>query len=384
VTERKILEAQLLQAQKMEAVGTLAGGVAHDFNNILMALMGYANLIQLKMKQDDPMRVYVDQMVACTGKAANLTQSLLAFSRKQLMELKPCKINSLVMDVEKLLRTLLPEDIVLTLSLGSDTTIMADMTQIDQVLMNLAANARDAMLKGGELRIETARMKIGEDFKKFYGYGNPGSYAIVSVSDTGMGMNETTREKIFEPFYTTKDVGKGTGLGLSIVYGIIKQHNGFINVYSEPDAGTTFRIYIPEAKTRATEEQHTGDSAEGGTETILFAEDNPDIRRIAKETLVMSGYTLIEAVDGEDAVGKFMEHRNEIDLLILDVVMPNKNGKEAYDEIAAVQPDIKTLFISGHTGDVLLSKGVQGEFNYVPKPFSPRTLLAKIREVLDK
>lgn len=384
VTERKTLEAQLLQAHKMEAIGTLAGGVAHDFNNILMALMGYANLVQLKMRQNDPIRVYVDQMVACTGKAANLTQSLLAFSRKQLMELKPCKINALVVDVEKLLRTLLPEDIVFALSLGTDTTIMADMTQIDQVLMNLAANARDAMPKGGELRIETARIKIGDDFKRFYGYGKPGTYAVVSVSDTGMGMNEKTREKIFEPFYTTKAVGKGTGLGLSIVYGIIKQHNGFVNVYSEPNAGTTFRIYIPEAKTRTTKKERAGDKVEGGTETILFAEDNPDIRRIAKETLAMSGYTLIEAVDGQDAVEKFMEHRDKIDLLVLDVVMPNKNGKEAYDEITAVQPDIKTLFISGHTGDVILSKGIHGEFNYVPKPFSPRTLLAKIREVLDK
>jgi PAS domain S-box-containing protein len=386
VTGRRSLEAQLLQAQKIEAIGTLAGGVAHDFNNILMALMGYANLLQMKMGQNDPSRVYVDNILASTAKAANITQSLLAFGRKQVMELKPHKINALLRDVEKLLNRLLPEDIGFKVFLGADATIMADMTQITQVLMNLATNARDAMPKGGDLRIETACVEIHGEFKRAHGFGEPGKYALVSVADTGTGMDEKTKERIFEPFFTTKEVGKGTGLGLSIVYGIVKQHNGYITVESEQGKGTVFRIYLPEVKAEvAPETKEAQPDLQGGTETILLAEDNLDIRRVTSHTLAMSGYTVIEAADGRGAVEKFREHQDEIKLVILDVVMPEKNGKEAYEEMRTMRHDVKALFMSGYTSDVVLDKGVFAKaFDYIAKPIAPNELLHKVRSILDR
>ena len=262
-------------------------------------------------------------------------------------------------------------------------TIMADMTQIDQVLMNLATNARDAMPKGGRLRIETREVEIDSEFMRIHGYGKPGPYALISVSDTGTGMDATTQEKIFEPFFTTKEVGKGTGLGLSIVYGIAKQHGGYINAYSEPGLGTTFRIYLPVISVEACTAQPSPIDAKGGSETILLAEDNPETRSIAGEILRMSGYTVIEAVDGRDAVEKFVKHGDSIGLLILDVVMPVKNGKEAYDEIKALRPRMKALFMSGYTGDVLVTKDLSHEgVEYVQKPLSPKQLLRKVREVL--
>jgi signal transduction histidine kinase len=244
------LEAQLLQTRKMEAIGALAGGVAHDFNNILMGLMGYANLLQIKMGRNDPLRAYVDKILACTGKAAGITQNLLAFCGKQAAALKPHNVSAIVRDVEKVLQRLLPEDIRLTVVYGDDVHVMADLTHIEQVLVNVTTNARDAMPKGGDLRIETTRIELDQEFRRTHGYGAPGTYSVLSVADTGTGMDEATKEKIFEPFYTTKEPGKGTGLGLSIVYGIIRQHGGFINVRSQPDKGTIFRIYLPEARTK--------------------------------------------------------------------------------------------------------------------------------------
>ena len=385
VTERRTLQAQLLQSQKMEAIGTLAGGVAHDFNNILMALMGYSNLLQMKMDKNDPLRAYVDQIVASTGKAANLTQSLLAFGRKQRIELKPCEINAIVKEIANLLGRLLPEDIELSLELGEGLVVMADSAQIDQVLINLATNARDAMPRGGRLKIETREAIIDSDFVRLYKYGREGRYALLSVSDTGTGMDARTQEKIFEPFFTTKETGRGTGLGLSIVYGIVKQHDGYITVYSEPDRGTVFRIYFPMGKEKVRMIRRTVEPVQGGTETILFAEDNADIRKLATDVLRASGYTVIEAEDGQDAVEKFAMHRDRIALLILDVVMPRKNGKEAYDEVIRMKQDIRALFMSGYTGDVVLDKGVREDaFDYVSKPLSPNDLLRKVREMLDK
>jgi PAS domain S-box-containing protein len=385
VTGRRSLEAQLLQAQKIEAIGTLAGGVAHDFNNILMVLMGYANLLQMKMGQNDPSRVYVDQILASTAKAANITQSLLAFGRKQVMEMKPHKITTIVKDVEKLLRRLMPEDIGLTIKLGDDATIMADMTQIDQVLINLATNARDAMPNGGRVVIETGRVVIDEEFRRTYGYGKPGFYALLSVNDTGIGMDGKTKERIFEPFFTTKEVGKGTGLGLSIVYGIVKQHNGYINVSSRPGGGSTFLLYLPEVKEKPRETKSAVREAKGGSETLLLAEDNADIRAVMSDILKMSGYTVIEAADGRDAVEKFSEHQSEIKLIILDVVMPEKNGKEAYEEIRTMRHDVKALFMSGYTADVVLDKGVFGKtLDYIAKPIAPNELLHKVRNILDR
>lgn len=253
VTERKNLQAQLLQAQKMEAIGTLAGGVAHDFNNILMAIMGYAGLMQTKIPEDHPLRTYIQEINNCTGKAANVTRSLLAFSRKQTMQLQPHSTNAILRDIEKLLKRLVPEDVKFTVSLHEDVTIMADVAQIDQVLINLISNSKDAMPKGGALHIETKAVELGKEFRQAHGFGRPGRYAMVSVADRGTGMDEATQKKIFEPFFTTKEVGKGTGLGLSIVYGIIKQHGGYITVSSHPGEGTTFEIYLPAVKTAGSE-----------------------------------------------------------------------------------------------------------------------------------
>jgi two-component system, cell cycle sensor histidine kinase and response regulator CckA len=385
VTERKNLQSQLLQAQKMEAIGTLAGGVAHDFNNILTAIMGYAGLIASRIRDDDEARSYVNQIQDCTSKAANVTRSLLAFSRKQTMQLQPHSMNMILRDLEKLLRRLVPEDVILTISLDEDVTIMADMTQIDQVLMNLISNAKDAMPKGGELRVEARAAEIGQAFRQTHGFGEPGRYAMISVTDTGSGMDKATRKKIFEPFFTTKEVGKGTGLGLSIVYGIIKQHSGYVTVSSEQGRGTTFEIYLPAVKMNIPETKQAHAPVSGGTETILLAEDEDHVREIVREILRVSGYTIIEAKDGEDALQKYREHRNEIDLFILDVVMPGKNGKEVYDEIRKIDSSVPALFMSGYTGDVVLDKGVQDiAVNYISKPILADDLLRKIREILEK
>jgi PAS domain S-box-containing protein len=383
--EKGHLEAQLRQAQKMEAIGQLAGGVAHDFNNILTAVIGYGNLLQAKMAQDDPLRPYVEQILASSGKAVNLTQSLLAFGRKQIIELRPCKISTLIKNVEKLLTRLLTEDIeLLTFVNESDPTIMADPTQIDQILINLATNARDAMPNGGHLKVEVKLAEINRTFVAAHGYGEIGKYALLSVSDTGVGMDAKTREKIFDPFFTTKEVGKGTGLGLSIVYGIVKQHNGYINVESEPGRGTTFHIYLPVVKMKEEETQAKAVSIKGGSETILIGEDNGTVRELAKEVLEQFGYTVIEARDGEDAINKFDQFSKTIDLVILDVVMPRKNGREVFEAIKAVRPDIKAFFMSGYTADILSDKGMHEEkLDYVSKPLSPQELLHKVRAVLD-
>ncbi len=247
--ERERLQTQLRQSQKMEAIGTLAGGVAHDFNNILTTIIGYANLLQANIDNDTPQKLYIDNILVASRKAASLTQGLLAFSRKQAVELRPRQLNQIISGVEKLLKRLLTEDIEFTVTLAdSDITVMSDAGQIDQVLMNLATNARDAMPRGGRLTVATKEVYLDHEFIQFHGYGKPGNFAVISVADTGLGMDEKTREKIFEPFFTTKEVGKGTGLGLSMVYGIVKQHNGYINVFSEGGKGTTFNIYIPAVK----------------------------------------------------------------------------------------------------------------------------------------
>ena len=384
--DRILLEAKFRQSQKMEAIGTLTGGIAHDFNNILTALIGYGSLLQMKMDKDDPLRVYVDQILTSSEKAANLTQSLLAFSRKQVMEFKPHRVKNIITAMEKLLKRLLTEDIELKVMLADeDATIMADITQMDQVLMNLATNARDVMHRGGTLTIETKEVGLDTVFTMSHGYGQEGTYVLISVSDTGCGMDKETKEKIFDPFFTTKDVGKGTGLGLSIVYGIIKQHNGYIDVQSEPDQGTTFYIYLPSVKTKTEEVKPSLPAIQRGTETILLAEDNPAVRNLVKEVLTASGYSVIEVANGEDAIHAFAEQKDAATLMILDVVMPKKNGKEVYEEIKKTCPDIKVLFMSGYTGDVVLDKGVHGDAaNFISKPLLPDELLLKVREILDR
>ncbi len=384
--EKARLESQLLQSQKMEAMNNLAGGIAHDFNNILSAIMGYGSLLQMDMDDDDKRRLYADQILASAQKAANLTQGLLAFSRKQVIELKPHDVNSVIAGVTNLLRRLLTEEIELNVTLADrEAVIMCDVSQVDQVLINLATNARDAMQRGGQLTIVTEEVLLDDAFIRVHGFDRPGSYALISVTDTGCGMDEKTKEKIFEPFFTTKEVGKGTGLGLSIVYGIVRQHDGYIEVFSEPGKGTTFDIYIPTTKEAALETAGVVMEVTGGTETILVAEDNDRLRKLIREVLTRKGYTVVEAVDGEDAVWRFVENRDAVDLLVLDVVMPRKGGREAYRDIRRVKPGIKALFTSGYAADALLGKEVEDELcDFLPKPILPKELLLKIRELLDR
>jgi two-component system cell cycle sensor histidine kinase/response regulator CckA len=387
ITQLKVLESQLRQAQKMEAVGQLAGGIAHDFNNILTAIIGYSHLLLMKMEAGNPDRPFMEQIISSSERAAHLTHSLLAFSRKQVVDLKPIYLNDIIRRLEHLLGRVIGEDVEFETILAEERLpILADSMHIEQVLMNLAANARDAMPNGGTLRIKTETVIIGEDFVRTHSYGRPGTYASLSVTDTGIGMEENIKRRIFEPFFTTKEVGKGTGLGLSMVYGIIKQHNGYITVDSEPGKGTTFRIYLPLMPAGAIEELPPAPAENmRGTETILLAEDDKIVRDLTRHVLMNSGYTVIEAVDGEDAVRQYFNAGKGIDLLIFDIIMPKKNGKEAYLEINKAQPDIKTLFMSGYTADIVYKKGIlEADYDVVMKPVSPVEFLKKVREVLDR
>ncbi|MDD2338218.1 MAG: PAS domain S-box protein [Geobacteraceae bacterium] len=386
ITDRKHLEEQLRHAQKMDAIGQLAGGVAHDFNNILTAIIGYGNLLQMKIGKNEPLEKYVNQIMYSAERAANLTNRLLAFSRKHVINLKAVMLNEVIYRAEKLLSRLVRENIEFRVVTGKDCIVRADSVQIEQILMNLVTNARDAMPGGGSLVINTERVDLDKDFVRIHGYGEPGTYVLISVSDTGFGMDVKTRERIFEPFFTTKETGKGTGLGLAIVYGIIKQHNGYINVDSEPGIGTTFKIYLP-VVTADTETVELFEMAvpRNGSETVLLAEDDPTVRGLTKSVLEEFGYLVIEAVDGADAIEKFRLNEEVIQLLILDVMMPKKNGKETYKEIKKIQPGIKALFMSGYTDDILGSAGVlEDNVNFISKPFTQNVLLQKTREVLEK
>lgn len=386
-TERKKLEDQLRQAQKMEAVGLLAGGIAHDFNNILSAIVGYGSLLQTKMHPDDPLREYADQILVSADRAAEVTHSLLAFSKKQQLNPKPISINALIKRLEKLLSRLIGEDIELKTAFASqDIVSMADAGQIEQVLLNLAMNARDAMPHGGHLTLATERVELDDTFLREHGYGAPGLYAVISVSDTGIGIPKEIMDKIFEPFFTTKDPDKGTGLGLAMAYGIIRQHKGYINVYSEPGMGTTFRIYLPVIA--CAEESIAKSPVEPlplmGSETILIAEDDAILRKLLSTILLANGYKVILAEDGEAAIRTFSDNRDEIQLVMLDMIMPRISGKEVFDQIRKMRPAIKTLFSSGYTADridkeSLLQEGV----DFIMKPVSPKDLLRVIRRMLD-
>ncbi len=385
--EKKKLEEMLLHAQKMEAIGQLAGGIAHDFNNILTAIIGFGSLMLMNMKEDDPNRSYLKEMLSAGEKATHLTQGLLAFSRKQIINPMPADLNDVIKSMEKLLKRILREDIELKTALSDkDLFALVDSGQIEQVLMNLTTNARDAMPHGGILTISTEVANLNNEFIKTHGYGEIGEYALISVSDTGMGMDKNTKERIFEPFFTTKEFGRGTGLGLAIVYGIIKQHNGYINCYSEPGRGTIFRIYLPLIKSKTEKiEQAAIPELRGGTETVLIAEDDTAISKLIKGLLQEFGYTVIDAKDGEDAVHKFVENKDMVQILLLDVVMPRKNGKETFEEIKKIKPGIKAIFMSGYTADIINEKGILEEgINFIPKPISPHELLRKVREILDK
>ena len=385
--ELKLTHLQLFQAQKMEAIGQLAGGIAHDFNNILTAIIGFGNLLKMELKKDDPLRSYASQILSAAERAANLTQALLAFSRKQIISPKPVHLNEIIQCVKNILSRIIGEDIELsTVLTDKNLVVMADSGQLEQVLMNITTNARDAMPRGGSLTIRTNRVQLDYEFIKRHGFGSPGLYALLSIEDTGIGIDGKTRDRIFEPFYTTKEVGKGTGLGLAMVYGIIKHHNGYINVYSEPDRGTIFKIYLPLIKSIVED----GKKAflpiiERGTETILVAEDDDQVRGLLKDVLEGFGYTVLEAEDGQDALIVYKENEKTIKLLILDVILPKKNGKEIYDEIKKERPDMRIIFMSGYDANVINKKGVLEEgLDFISKPILQDDLLRKVREVLDK
>lgn len=383
---RKRLEAQLHQAQKMEAVGQLAGGVAHDFNNVITAIMGYAHLLQAKMAEHDPARHMIEQIVAASERAADVTRGLLAFSRKQVLHLQPVDVRNVLEKMEELLSRLIGEDIELKTNISPEKlVVMADSGQLEQVLMNLVTNSRDAMAHGGNITITAGRDQRKCGFIDADGYRSSGDYVCISVADTGTGMDANVQEKMFEPFFTTKDVGKGTGLGLAIVYGLIKELNGHISVHSEVGYGTTFTIYLPLfiGRNEETREMESGPLM-SDNETILFAEDDSHVRKTNSALLNEYGYRVVEALDGEDAIEKFIKEKELIDLVILDVVMPRKSGKEVFDTIRRIRPDMKILFTSGYTADIISGKGIIDEqFDFIAKPHFPEELIRKVRNILN-
>ncbi len=389
ITERRKLEEQLRQAQKMESIGQLAGGIAHDFNNILATIMGYGEMALMSMQADDPQRLNIEHVLEATDKAVHLTKDLLLFSRKQTAEKKPADLCMILRNVGNILTRVLGEDVAFkSVAPSGGMPIFADKNQIEQVLMNLATNARDAMPRGGAFTITLEELALDDEFVALHGYGKTGKYAMITAADTGSGMDEQTRQRIFEPFFTTKEVGKGTGLGMAVVYGIVKQHGGYINAYSEPGKGTTFRIYLPQVSSATRQVERAEDSIHpdrgSGVETILLAEDDAALREMTATVLEEFGYRVITAVDGEDAVKKFREHKDRIRLLLLDLIMPKKNGKEAYDEIVAIKPGCKTIFLSGYTPDMIRQRiSIEEGIPVISKPISPRALLKEVRAVLD-
>ena len=387
--EKQRLEEQLRHAQKMEAIGTLSGGIAHDFNNILTVIMGFGSHLHMQLHKDNPLRPHVEQILTSAQKAAALTQSLLAFSRKHLIKRTPVNLNESIGSIGNVMLRLVREDIEIRIEPAKeDLFIMADPAQIDQILINLTTNARDAMPDGGVLTISTEAVVPNGDFFMANGYGGKsGPYALLSVKDTGCGMDEKSKERIFDPFFTTKGVGEGTGLGLSVIYGIVKQHKGHIDVRTKPGQGATFNVYFPLIEKPKSEGKasKTLSPLGYGTETVLLAEDDNSVRMFSRDILRQNGYRVIEAIDGEDAVRKFMENKEEIQIVLLDVIMPKKNGKAVYEEILQVRPDIKTLFMSGYTHNIIKEKGInEGEINFISKPFLPEALLSKMRQVLDE
>jgi signal transduction histidine kinase len=385
--ERQLrLQSQLVQAQKMEAVGLLAGGVAHDFNNMLTAIIGYAHLIRKKAPPEGALPSFADQILSVAERAANLVKALLAFSRKQVMEPQPTDLNSVVRDIEHIARSLVGEDVEFALALEEGPLmVMADGGQLEQVLLNLCTNARDAMPQGGSLTIRTERIAVLPAARSLHSVEREGAYGLIMVTDTGVGMDAETQRQAFEPFFTTKEVGKGTGLGLSIVYGIIKQHGGSVTVSSEPGGGASFRIYLPLIAAAAVNHAPTvREEAPRGTETVLLAEDEAEVRRMVSLVLGDAGYRVVEAADGEDALRRFGEHRDDIRLLLTDVIMPKRNGRDLAEEVRRQNPSVKVLFMSGYTADIIRNKGMLGtDVLLLSKPLVPDRLLARVREVLE-
>ncbi len=390
ITIHRSTEDQLRQAQKMEAIGQLAGGIAHDFNNILTVMSGYGEMLRMDPTLTEPQGEKVNNILAATEKAVHLTRGLLAFSRKQVMDPKILDLNEVVQQVQKFLARIIGEDIHLkTICTALNLKAKVDSSQIEQVLINLATNARDAMPGGGTFTIETGSQFVENHFPDNSEAVHQGSYAYIAVSDSGHGMDKATRKKIFDPFFTTKEVGKGTGLGMAIVHGIVAQHGGFINVYSELGQGTCFKIYIPlveDALAKVEDASVALPLPKGGHETVLVAEDNVELRELYKSVLSDYGYEVVLAEDGQDAVEKFAANRDRIKLLILDIIMPFKSGIEANAEIRKLKPDgVRTLYSSGYTRDFILNRGELTDMeDLIMKPVRPLELLRKVREILDR
>ena len=387
IVEQKRTEEQLRQAQKMEAIGRFSAGIAHDFNNILTVIVGYAYMIQMKLPGDEQLHYNMDQIMAATERAKNLTRSLLVFSKKQELKMEPLNLNDCIRNVENFLHRIIGEDVRLRLALTEvHIWIVADQGHIEQVLMNLATNARDAMPDGGIFSIGTDVIDIDNAFVTMHGFGAPGRYAVITVADSGTGMDEATRQRIFEPFFTTKEVGHGTGLGLAIIYGIVKQHNGYITVYSEPGQGTTFNIYLPRMRGDACRASESSclRRISRGNETLLVVDDEVPIRNFLELFLTELGYRVFFAADGQEAVDVFREKMSEIDLVLMDVIMPNKNGREAALEIRNMRSDVKIIFTSGYPYDLVHGrKLLDDDESLLMKPLTPTELAARIRKSLD-
>lgn len=391
ITERKELEEKLVQSQKMESLGLLAGGVAHDFNNLLTAITGYSSMLQQALEDSPPnIKRYLQHVIDAADRARSFTAGLLAFSRKQIIKPRQIALNGIVTDISDILRSLVSEDIELRMILGqNELPIFGDAHQIEQILINLVTNARDAMNDGGTLTISTSIILADEDFAERYAV-KPGQYMLLTVSDTGTGIDKKQLNRVFEPFFTTKGKGKGTGLGLAMVYGIVKQHNGVLDIESDIGVGTTFKIYFPgmegeEVRQFKEEESDAEDVDLSGNETILIAEDEGAVRSFLKDSIEKFGYTVILSNDGEEAIEKYRQYKDNIDLILLDVVMPRKNGKEVYATIKKEDAGAKIIFMSGYTQNILTSKGVYAEeLEFIPKPLEIKRLMTKIRFILNK
>jgi PAS domain S-box-containing protein len=387
ITERKLMEDEVLQAQKMEAIGLLASGVAHDFNNVLTTILGYDYLLIDGLKPGDPLAGFAGEIRRCTWLAAAVAQQMMAFSRKQISRPRIVDVNAVVIEMSRMLERLIPSDIVITQQLAPGPwPVKADLTQLQQVVLNLVINARDAMLKGGAISIATANLQVGADGgpdpRAKLG---PGSYVCLAVTDTGTGMDEKVLRRLFEPFFTTKEAGRGTGLGLATVKGIVKQCQGHISVTSQVGRGSAFRIYLPRAAggTAAMLPGPVGAEVRGGSETILLVEDHADLGALIEKVLCQKGYHVLRAARAKDALAISVKHRRRIDLLLTDIILPDMNGKELADQLAARKPGLKVVYMSGYAGTVLDQVAHLPMTHLLEKPFPPAQMLVAVRAVLD-
>ena len=388
VTERRLLESQLRQAQKMEAVGRLAGGIAHDFNNLLTAMLGYSDLLLDQFGESDTSRYDVLEIKKAAERASSLTRQLLAFSRKQVLQPKALDLNSIVSGFDKMLRRLIGEDVELITALGQDLGwVKADPGQVEQIIMNLAVNARDAMPNGGKLIIETDNVELDAVYARRHQPVIPGRYVMLAVSDTGCGMGDEVKSHLFEPFFSTKERGKGTGLGLATVYGIVKQSGGYIWAYSEPGRGASFKVYLPRIDGAVADAARSSGTsgARSGSETVLVVEDESAVRRLAVEVLRRHGYQVLEAADGMEAMKVAGLHPGEIHVLVTDLVMPEMNGVDLAGRLVARRPATRVLYISGYTDEAVARGGVlESGTNFLQKPFNSDRLVCTVRQVLDR